>query len=137
MRKVIGVLVGLIVAVLLIDTGWRAAASWFPPRLPLDADDAATLARFVMTMPAAGQAIVAAGWLLAGMVGAYAALRVAQWRPAGWIVAGFVALTAVWNLTQLVQPLWLQALSLLLPVAGAWLAEKHYHRARPGDPLIN
>jgi hypothetical protein len=45
--------------------------------------------------------------------------------------------TGIWNLTQLTQPLWLQAATLILPLAGAWLAERHYHRARPGDPLIN
>jgi hypothetical protein len=133
MRKVIG----LVVAVLMIDTAWRLAASWYPPTLPADADDVATLQGFVMTMPLAGQAIVAIGWLLAGLIGAYAALRVAQWRPAGWIVLAFIVITAIWNMTQLTQPLWLQILSVAAPLAGAWLAERHYHRARPGDPLIN
>lgn len=137
MRKVVGVVIGLVVAVLMIDTAWRLAGSWFPPRLSPDADDAATLAAFVMTMPLAGQGIVVVGWLLAGLVGAYAALRVAQWRPAGWIVVVVIELTAIWNLTQLTQPLWLQILSIVAPIAGAWLAELHYHRARPGDPLIN
>ena len=136
-RKAIGVLIGLVIAVLVIDTAWRLTATWFPPRLSPDADDAATLEGFVMTMPLAGQVGVAVGWLLAGLIGAYAALRVAQWRPAGWIVAAFILITAVWNTTQLTQPLWLQALSFIAPLAGAWLAERHYHRARPGDPLIN
>ena len=137
MRKVIGVVIGLVVAVVSIDTAWRAAATWFPPAIPADADDAGTLARFVMAMPVAGQGIVAIGWLLAGLLGAYAALRVAQWRAAGWGVAACVVLTALWNLTQLVQPLWLEILSVAAPLAGAWLAERLYHRARPGDPLFN
>lgn len=137
MRKAIGLVIGLVMAVLIIDTGWQVAAVWFPPALPVDADDAAIVNDYVMTMPIAGQGLVAATWLVAGLVGAFAALRVAQWRPAGWVVTGFVVLTAIWNLTQISQPWWLAVLSVAAPVIGGWLAEKHYHRARPGDPLIN
>ena len=73
----------------------------------------------------------------AALVGGYAALRVAQWRGAGRVVRVFILATAIWNLSQLTQPLWLQLLSVVAPVAGAWLAERHYRRAQPGDPLLN
>lgn len=137
MRKAIGLVIGLVVAVLIIDTGWQAAAVWFPPVLPTDADDAQIMSGYVIAMPVAGQGLIAVTWLLAGLVGAFSALRVGQWRPAGWVVTGFVLLTVIWNLTQISQPWWLATLSVAAPIAGGWLAEKHYHRARPGDPLIN
>jgi hypothetical protein len=137
MRKLIGVIVGIVVAALLVDTSWAAADTWFPAPISADASDADLLAGFVMKMPLAGQLVLTIGWFVTGLVSAFAALRVAQWRPAGWIAVVFVIATGVWNLTQLAQPLWLQAATLVLPLAGAWLAERHYHRARPGDPLIN
>lgn len=137
MRKVIGTIVGLGLANALIDGAWELAERWFPAAIAADASDREILARFVMAMPTAGQAIIAAGWLLAGLVGAFAALRIGQWRPGGWIVAVVVVATGVWNLTQLAQPLWLQGATLVLPLVGVWLAERHFHRARPGDPLIN
>ena len=137
MRRIIGTIIGLVLAIALIDGAWELAARWFPAATPADASDREMLARFVMAMPLAGQAIIAAGWLLAGLVGAFAALRIGQWRPGGWIVALVLVADGVWNLTQLTQPLWLQGATLILPIAGMWLAEWHFHRARPGDPLIS
>ena len=137
MRRIIGIIIGLVLAVALIDGAWELAERWFPAAIAADASDREMLARFVMGMPLAGQVIIAAGWLLAGLVGAFAALRIAQWRPGGWIVALVLVADGVWNLTQLTQPLWLQGATLILPIAGMWLAERHFHRARPGDPLIN
>lgn len=137
MRRIVGTIVGLALAIALIDGAWALAEHWFPAAIAADASDREMLARFVMAMPLAGQTIIAAGWLLAGLTGAFAVLRIAQWRPGGWIVALVVVADGVWNLTQLAQPLWLQGATLILPVLGAWLAERHFHRARPGDPLIN
>lgn len=136
MRKVMGIIIGLVFAAVLTNTFWTAAIGWFPPTLPDDVNEAAARA-FVMAMPPGGHVAIAAGWLLTGLIAAFAALRVAQWRPAGWIAGGALAALAAFFLTQIVQPLWLEIASVLLPVAGAWLAERHYHRARRGDPLIN
>jgi hypothetical protein len=137
MRRIVGTIIGLVLAIALIDGAWELAERWFPAAVAPDASDQEMLARFVMAMPLAGQAIIAAGWLFAGLIGAFAALRIGQWRPGGWIVAIVVVATGVWNLTQLAQPLWLQGATMILPLLGAWLAERHFHRARPGDPLIN
>jgi hypothetical protein len=136
-RRIIAVIVGVVLAVALIDGSWALAELWFAAPISPDASDQEMLAQFVMGMPLAGQAIVAAGWGLAGLVGAFAALRIAQWRPGGWIVAAVVVATGIWNLTQLAQPWWLWGATLILPLLGVWLAERHFHRARPGDPLIN
>jgi len=136
MRKVIGIIVGLVIAVALIDLSWNLAARWFPS--PIDPmADTDMLATYVIRMPLAGKLLVTIGWLIAGLAAAFAALRIAQWRPAGWIVGGLIVVLGLWNLTQLAQPWWMQAMSVVAPLIGCWLAERHFHRARPGDPLIN
>jgi hypothetical protein len=136
MRRVIAIIVGLIIAIALIDLSWSLAARWFPS--PVDpGSDADMLATYVVRMPLAGQALVTAGWFVAGLVAGFAALRIAQWRPAGWTVGVLIVALGVWNLTQLAQPLWMQAMSVVAPLLGCWLAERHFHRARPGEPLIN
>lgn len=137
MRRIIATIIGLALAVALVDGAWALANRWFPAPTSPDASGQDMLAHFVMAMPFPGQLMIAAGWLLAGLVGGFAVLRIAQWRPGGWIVALVVVADGVWNLTQLTQPLWLQGATLILPLLGAWLAERHFHRARPGDPLIN
>jgi len=136
MRKVIGIIVGLVIAIALIDLAWGLTARWFPS--PIDpGSDAAMLATYVTRMPLSGQLLVAAGWFVAGLAAAFAALRISQWRPAGWIVGVLIVALGIWNLTQLAQPLWMQAMSFAAPLIGCWLAERHFHRARPGDPLLN
>jgi hypothetical protein len=137
MRKVIGTIVGLVLAIVLVDGFWALAGGWFPAPIAPDADNRELLAQFVMGMPLPGQAIIAAGWLIAGLAGAFAALRIGQWRPAGWIVAALLVAAGLWNVIALAHPLWLAAATLILPLLGTWLAERHFHRARPGDPLIN
>jgi hypothetical protein len=137
MRRIIGTVVGLVLAIALIDGAWEIANRWFPAQISQDASDWDMLARFVMAMPLPGQLMIAAGWLFASLIGAFAVLRIAQWRPGGWIVALVVIADGVWNLTQLAQPMWLQGATLVLPLLGVWLAERHFHRARPGDPLIS
>lgn len=136
MRKILGTITGLVFAPILVNTLWLAAFSWFPPAIPDDASEA-TARAFVMAMPLGGHITIAIGWFLSGLISAYAGLRVAQWRPAGWIVAAALIVLALFYWTQMVQPVWLQLLSVALPAAGAWLAERHFHRARRGDPLIN
>ncbi|MEO5938598.1 MAG: hypothetical protein ABIQ43_06260 [Sphingomonas sp.] len=136
MRKVIGIIVGLAIAIALIDLAWGLAARWFPS--PIDPGaDTDMLATYVIRMPLTGQLLVAAGWFVAGLAAAFAALRISQWRPAGWIVGVLIVVLGIWNLTQLAQPLWMQAMSFIAPMTGCWLAERHFHRARPGDPLLN
>jgi hypothetical protein len=136
-RRVIGIIAGLVIAIFLIDGAWALAGRWFPSPVSPDSDDAATLSGFVVAMPLAGQVLVIAGWLVAGLAAAFIALRLSQWRPSGWIVAGLIVALDLWNATQLAQPWGMLAMNVIAPVAGAWLAERHFHRARPGDPLFN
>ena len=136
MRRVIAIIVGLVIAIALIDLSWGLAARWFPS--PVDpGSDADVLADYVVRMPVGGQLLVSAGWFVAGLAAAFVALRIAQWRPAGWIVGALIVALGIWNVTQLTQPLWMQAMSFVAPLLGCWLAERHFQRARPGDPLIN
>ena len=119
-----------------VDLSWGLAARWFPS--PVDpGSDADVLADYVVRMPVGGQLLVSAGWFVAGLAAAFVALRIAQWRPAGWIVGALIVALGIWNVTQLTQPLWMQAMSFVAPLLGCWLAERHFQRARPGDPLIN
>lgn len=136
MRKIIGIIVGMVIAIALIDLTWSLASRWFPSPVDLGSD-ADVLATYVVRMPLAGKLLVTAGWLITGVVAAFAALRIAQWRPAGWIVGALIITLGILNLTQLAHPLWMQVMSVVAPLAGCWLAERHFHRARPGDPLIN
>ncbi len=137
MRRIVAILTGVIIAGCAIEGAWYIAERWFPAPLSPDASINDMLAHFVTRMPLGGQALIAIGWLLAGLAGGFVALRISQWRPSGWIVLVFVLGVAAWDLSQLAHPWWLTGATILLPILGCWLAERHFHRARPGDPLIN
>lgn len=137
MRKIIGIVAGLAIAIALTDLAWGQAARWFAPPAGGNASDADLLAGYVIGMPVGGKLLIVFGWFIAGLAGAFAALRLSQWRPAGWIVVGAMILLGIWGLTQLAQPFWMQTMSFVAPLAGCWLAQRHFHRARPGDALIS
>lgn len=138
LRRAIGIVIGFVLAIALSDGGWHVAGGWFPPTGALiDSfgviDEAPSLAR----MPLPGKMIIALGWFIAVVAGAFAALRVAQWRPAGWIVAVPVVVMNLLMGWSVAAPIWLLVAAIVAPLLGCWLAERHFHRARPGDPLIN
>ena len=135
LRRSISIIIGIALAIALVDGAWHLAGRWFP----LTADDffgGANDIPSIVTMPLPGMLLIALGWLLAGLAGAFAALRVGQWRPAGWIVTSIIVAMNVWNIRAVAQPNWLMITALIAPLVGGWLAERHFHRARPGDPLI-
>ncbi len=132
LRRAIGAIVGIVMAFIALDTALRASLMWFAATVDNRAD-----ALTVMTMPLGAQIVAALGWFVAAFVGAYVTLRIGQWRPAGWIAPALILAIGIWNIVGVAQPLWLQIAAVAGPILGAWLAERHFHRARRGDPLIN
>lgn len=135
MSKVIGIVAGLAAAFLVIF-GVEAIDAMLYPLPVIESDDPAAFAQIIAAMPLFAKLLVVAGYLLGALVGAAAALRLSQWRPAGWIVAGVTAASGVASVIMIPHPLWMQIAAVVAPLLGGWLAERHFHRARPGDPLI-
>ena len=136
MRRVIAIIVGLIVGIAVVDLSWSLATRWFPKAIDVSSD-ADKVARYVVNMPIGGKLLVIAGWFTSGLIATFATLRISQSRPTGGIVAGLIVALCAWNLLQLVQPLWMQIASVVALLLGCGLAERHFHRARSGDPLLN
>lgn len=128
-RRVVAVVIGVLAANLMILGFETIGAILFSN--PGAASEAAFLA-----MPLGGQGVVVLGWVGGTLFGALVALRVAQWRPGGWIVALAIIASGIRNLTQLPYPFWMQVATIAAPLAGGWLAQRWFHRARPGDALL-
>lgn len=135
MRKILGVALGTIVAMLVV-AAFGALANHFYPMPELESDDPAALAAVVGSMPIAAKLLAAAGWLAGPLAGAWLALRISDWRMAGRIVTAVVLAGSIANVLLLPHPLWMQVSAVLLPLVGGAIGIWLHRRPYPGEPLL-
>jgi hypothetical protein len=121
MRKVLGVLAGIVAAMVTI-TLCEFLSHAIAPQAPAPMDDPAALATYVERMPDTLKGLVVLGWFLGALVGGFVALRITGWSRATWFVAGAIALGGVFNALQLPSPVWMQIATVLAPALGGALA---------------
>lgn len=132
LRKLGGVVVGAVVALLLIVVLERAIRYVFPPP-PLDYSDPDVRRLLAMNAPAGSLISVIVAYAFAALAGAWTAVRVARdgaW-PA-WAVGGLLLLQTVLNVVSLPHPLWFTVLALAAIAAAAWTAGQ----LASGAPLV-
>ena len=135
MKKFVAVVVGIAVAFLLVATSdW--IGSWLFPIDNVNSADPGMLADYIAGMPIAAKMIIAGGWLIAPLAGAWLALRIADWRPGGWIVATVFLAAGLMNQFVLPHPLSMQIGAVVLPLLGGWLAQRLHRKPYPGEPLL-
>ncbi|MES2096606.1 MAG: hypothetical protein V4459_07580 [Pseudomonadota bacterium] len=135
MNRVIGLIAGLIAAFAVIFGVEWIDTNLYP--LPvIESDDPGELAKIILAMPLAAKVLVVGGFFSGAFVGGAVALRLSQWRPSGWIIAIVIALGGIASVMMIPHPVWMRVAAVVAPFVGGWLAERIFHRARPGDPLI-
>ena len=135
MKKFVAVVVGIAGAFLLVATSdW--IGSWLFPIDNVNSADPGMLADYIAEMPIAAKMIIAGGWLIAPLAGAWLALRIADWLPGGWIVATVFLAAGLINQFVLPHPLSMQIGAVVLPLIGGWLAQRLHRKPYPGEPLL-
>jgi len=125
MRILLGVIAGAVVAFLCVMAVEYAAHLVYPPPPGFDFNDREQLARAMATAPTGAFAIVAAGWFVAALIGAWVGSAVARRALAGWIVTLIVVAAGIANLLMIPgHPAWMWAAGILLPLIGGWLAQR-------------
>ncbi|MGK6318392.1 hypothetical protein [Sphingomonas sp. DT-204] len=122
MRKLLGVIAGIVTAMVVIFVVEMIGHRIAPPPANLDMTDKAALSVYVEGVPFALELMVALAWFLGALAGGHVALRIAHWPPASWIVAVVIAAGGIANVIQLPSPLWMQAAAVLAPLLGGWAA---------------
>lgn len=121
-RTILGVVVGLLVAmaIIFLIEGLATAISSPPPGL--DLNNEADLAQMVEMASTTTRILVVAGWLLASFIGAWVAAKISRaHRVAAAIAIGVgIVLGVVLNVTMLPHPLWMTVAGVLLPIPLAW-----------------
>jgi hypothetical protein len=120
-RRVIGVVVGTITALLVVGVVEAVGHRMFPPPPGLDLSNAADVGRLIETMSGSALSIVLASWFLGALIGGWVALRVSHWRVAPWIVCAVIIGGGIWSFVMIPHPLWMMAAGIVLPLLAAVL----------------
>ena len=122
MRKLLGVVAGIAVAILVIMAIEFAGHAAYPPPPDIDLRDPAATNRLIASLPPGALAGVVIGWFLGSFAGAWTAIRVARWATAGWIVVAFVIAGGLYTIITIPHPMWMQIAAVALPLLAGWMA---------------
>jgi len=120
LRKILGVVAGLALAIGVIVAMEMGGHALFPPPEGLDPMNEQDQAAIVAAMPPAAFLYLLLGYAVAVAVGGVAGNRIAQRSWPALIVGAFVALGSVANAFMIPQPIWVNVLSVLVPMAVAF-----------------
>lgn len=118
MRAVLGIIVGIVVALAaMVAIAW-VGGMFFPGPASIDASSAESMASVFPDLPAGAKAAILLSWFGSALVGAYAAKRIAGQSWAAWTIAGITAVFVLLNVLILPMPGWLQAVAVAAPLIG-------------------
>lgn len=125
LRKILGVLAGVVVAYLVITISQVVSLSMNPFPEGLDMQDKEAMLGYMATLPASAYALVLGGYLVASFLGGLLATLIARTKfvPA-LIIGGFLTAAAIANAMMIPQPGWVSIVSVLVMIPAAWLGAK-------------
>ena len=120
-RSILGIVVGVVLAVFVISVVEYLAYVVFPPPAGLNPRDAADLPQILAQMPVGAFLIVGIAWALGAFVGGWGAGRIARRAPETHIaiIAAVVLVGAIWNMLRLPHPAWFWIVAIVLILLGA------------------
>jgi hypothetical protein len=131
-RTILGMLAGVVVAVLVIMAMEMLGHRFYPPPPGLDPTDPANeaaFAQFVAAMPFGGKLMLLLAWLLGTFAGALVAARIARHQTAAALLVALVVISGVIGMIMSIpHPTWLGILGVLLPIPVALLAMRLVYR---------
>jgi hypothetical protein len=131
-RTILGMLVGVVVAIAVIMLVEMLGHSVYPPPPGLDPTDPANeaaFAAFVAQMPLGAKAMLLLAWLLGTFTGALVAAKIARHQTAAALLVALVVMSGVVGMIlKIPHPGWLSVCGLLLPIPVALLAMRLVYR---------
>ncbi len=106
MKKLWGVLVGLVAAVVVVLSVEMLSHMIYPPPANIDPDDYEAMAALVEKAPLGALIIVIIGHLIGVFVGIVISLKITKDKSAAYIVIGLFLILTVMNLYMIKHPIW-------------------------------
>jgi hypothetical protein len=136
MRRVLGMVLGVILALAVIWAFELVAQSLYPMPESWQTANRAEVAAILDGVPLAEKLIVVCGWFAGAFCGAWLVLRICDWRAAGWIVTVLLIAAGIANLVAIPHPLWMQVATFLAPMLGGLAASRLHRKPYRGEPLL-
>ena len=119
-RKILGVLAGVAVAILAVIAGEFILHALVPLPMP-DPADAAAMETLMARAPLAAKWGLVAIYFIATALGAFTATRITARVWTSWIVMAVMMAATLANFAMLPHPTWLVITALVLISVGGWL----------------
>ena len=136
-RNILGIVVGLVVAVLAVMAVQALGHALYPYPADIDLNDPEQIARIFPTIPLPAKLFVVAAWFGGALAGAAVAKAIAGRDWAAWTIAVLIAIGAVTNIFVIPHPVWMQLSAVVAPLLGGLIANhlvrRRDHAAR-SDP---
>jgi len=120
-RKILGAVVGLAVAVITVIIMEMISHTVFPPPGDLDVSDTASLADYMQQAPVGALLLVIAGYVIGTFDGVFIGALIGRSKPAAYAaLIGLLMLAAtIGNLIMIPHPFWFQAAAVIgIPLAA-------------------
>lgn len=129
-RLILGIVAGVVLAVVLVGSFEMAGHALFPPPAGIDLKDPAQLAAVMDQIPLAAKLWVVGAWTLATAIAGLVAAVTAKRAWAAWVIATVVAALAVITILMIPHPMWMKVAAVAGPALGGWLAVLAARRIR-------
>ncbi|MCB2083561.1 MAG: hypothetical protein KDD90_05855 [Sphingomonadaceae bacterium] len=122
--RIVGVIAGLVVAMLVVMAAEGAGHAMFPPPEGLDITRPEDQARLMELIPLGAKIAVVVAWFLGALAGAATAIAIARHILPGWIVGLVMVALSLVTTQMFPHPMWMIAAAVILPIAGVLAAKR-------------
>jgi hypothetical protein len=124
LRRVGGVVAGLIVAFALVAGAEAIVHVLYPPLPGTNMEDFEQVKRFVAGLPLTAYLLVLTGWLIGTFVGTWLASKIARNPMAGYITGAILFALGIVNAIKIPQPVWFSIASFVIYVGATWVGAR-------------
>jgi len=128
-RIILGIIAGLIAAVITVALVEMLGHVIYPPPPGVDVSDTAHLIAIMTTSPLGAKIAVLIAWAIGIIVGGAVAIMIGKKTWPAWFVGGFVLLMGAITMYLIPHPLWMVIATPLVTIASVMTAIKLFARA--------
>lgn len=121
LRTILGIVAGVVLAMVVMMALEMAGHAAMPPPPGLDPADPEDVKQMVASASMAAKAWVVFGWFAAALAGGWLARRLSRKGWAGWVIAVLIAVGGIANIMMIPHPLWMQIAAVGAPLVAGWI----------------
>ena len=123
-RRIAGLLAGLVVMALTVALAEGAGHALFPPPAGLDVTNPDDQARMMEVIPLGAKIAVVVAWFLGALAGSAVAMMIGRTPLLGWAIGIIMGALSLFTTQMFPHPLWMVIAAVVLPLMAVLVAKK-------------